>query len=65
LSYEKVFCITKLTIRGKQPVVTLVQEVYHTGVKLTKQAMAAVEEQVDRLPDLQKWFVSIIVNPTE
>jgi hypothetical protein len=54
-----------LTIKGKQPVVTLVQEVYHTGVKLTKQAMAEVEEQINRLPDLQKWFVSIIVNPTE
>ncbi len=54
-----------LTIKGKQPVVTLVQEVYHTGIKLTKQAMAEVEEQINRLPDLQKWFVSIIVNPKE
>jgi Rhodopirellula transposase DDE domain len=54
-----------LTIKGKQPVVTLVQEVYRTGVKLTKQAMAEVEEQINRLPDLQKWFVSIIVNPKE
>jgi hypothetical protein len=52
-----------LIIRGKQPVVTLVQEVYYPGVKLTKQAMAVVEEQVSRLPGLQKWFVSIIVNP--
>jgi Rhodopirellula transposase DDE domain len=54
-----------LTIKGKRPVVTLVEDVYHTGVKLTKQAMAEVEQQINRLPDLQKWFVSIIVNPEE
>lgn len=51
-----------LTIRGKQPVVTLVEKIYHPGVKLTKSAMEKVEEQLERLPDLKKWFVSIPVN---
>jgi Rhodopirellula transposase DDE domain len=65
-SVEAVLGFAKtLTIKGKQPVVTLVEEVYHTGVKLTKQAMADVEAQIDRLPDLRKWFVSIIVNSEE
>jgi GTPase involved in cell partitioning and DNA repair len=54
-----------LITKGKQPVVTLVQEVYHTEVKLTKRAMAEVEEQINRLPDPQKWCVGIIVNPKE
>lgn len=51
-----------LTIRGKQPVVTLVEKIYHTGVKLTKLAMQKVEKQLQRLPELKKWFVSIPVN---
>jgi Rhodopirellula transposase DDE domain len=51
-----------LTFKGKHPVVTFVEKVYQTGVKLTKQEMKKVEEQIIRLPDLKKWFVSIIVN---
>jgi hypothetical protein len=49
-----------LTFKGKQPVVSYVEDIYQTGVKLTKQAMAKVEEQIERLPNLEKWFVSII-----
>lgn len=48
-----------LTFKGKKPVVTLVEKVYHTGVKLTKMAMVEVEKQLQRLPNLQKWFVEI------
>jgi hypothetical protein len=48
-----------LSFKGKHPVVTLVQQVYQTGVKLSKQAMAEVEKQVQRLPSLPKWFVEI------
>jgi hypothetical protein len=40
-------------------VVTLVEQLYHTGVKLTQQAMAQIEEQIYRLPTLTKWFVEI------
>jgi hypothetical protein len=32
---------------------------YQTGVKLTKEAMDAVETQLQRLPSLEKWFVDI------
>lgn len=48
-----------LTFKGKQPTVTLVETVYPTGIKLTQQAMIAVEQQIQRLPNLTKWFVSI------
>jgi hypothetical protein len=51
-----------LRFKGKHPIVTFVEKVYQTGVKLTKQEMKKVEEQIIRLPDLKKWFVSIIVN---
>ncbi len=44
-----------LTFKGKQPVVTLVEKIYHTGVKLTEQAMEQIEEQIYRLPTLKKW----------
>jgi hypothetical protein len=48
-----------LTFKGKNPVVTLVEKTYHTGVKLTQQAMDQIEEQISRLPTLKKWFVEI------
>jgi hypothetical protein len=52
---------------GKHPVVTLVTQIYQTGVKLTQTAMAQVETQIHRLtnskreglPNLEKWFVDI------
>jgi hypothetical protein len=53
-----------LTFKGKQPVVTLVETVYKTGVKLTQQAMAELEKQIQRLPNLPKWFVQISGKPT-
>ena len=58
--------------KGHNPVVTLVTEIYKTGVKLTKQAMAEVESQIQRLTcltaqeeqlNLGKWFVDILYNP--
>jgi len=48
-----------MTWKGKRPVVTLVTKTYPLGVRLTKQAMKAVERQVKRLPKLAKWFVDI------
>jgi hypothetical protein len=48
-----------LPFKEKNPVVTLVDKVYHTGVKLTEVAMAEVEQQIQRLPNLKKWFVEI------
>jgi transposase len=48
-----------LTFKDKHPVVTLVEKVYSTGVKLTHLAMEEVEKHLQRLPNLQKWFVEI------
>lgn len=49
-----------MTWKGRHPVVKLITTIYQTGVKLTKQAMAAVEAQVIRLPQLERWFVDIV-----
>ena len=51
-----------LTFKGKNRVVTLIERVYHTGAKLTESAMAEVEKQIQRLPNLKKWFVEIFGN---
>jgi hypothetical protein len=48
-----------MTWKGKHPAVALVTVTYQTGVKLTKQAMDALETQLQRLPHLDKWFVDI------
>lgn len=48
-----------MTWKGKHPVVSLVTTTYQTGVKLTKEAMDLVENQIQRLPTLKKWFVDI------
>lgn len=51
---------TSMTWKGKHPVVELVTTTYQTGVKLTKKAMRVVETQLERLPQLEKWFVDIV-----
>jgi len=48
-----------MTWKGKQPVVELVTTGYPRGVTLTREAMAAVEAQLTRLPYLERWFVDI------
>ena len=48
-----------MTWKGKHPSLELITKVYHTGVRLTQMAMAALETQVRRLPGLDKWFVQI------
>jgi hypothetical protein len=48
-----------MTWKGQHPVVKLVTQTYQTGVKLTKQAMAEVENQIQRLPELSKWFIDL------
>lgn len=49
-----------MTWKGNHPVVALVTNVYQTGVKLTKEAMDAVETRLQRLPSLKRWFVDIV-----
>ena len=48
-----------MTWKGHRPVVEPVTTSYRRGVRLTSEAMAAVEAQVARLPGLEKWFVDI------
>ncbi len=48
-----------MTWKGRPPLVELVATIYHRGVRLTEEAMAAVEAQLTRLPGLEKWFVDI------
>jgi hypothetical protein len=52
-----------MTWHGVHPVVELVTTTYQTGVKLTKEAMARVEAQLQRLPHLEKWLVDIPYPP--
>ena len=49
-----------MTWKGQHPVVELVTTPYDSGVKLTKEAMNQVEAHLQRLPDLEKWFVDIV-----
>jgi hypothetical protein len=51
-----------MTWKGNHPVVELVQGLYQTGVKLSAKAMAALETQLRRLPNLGKWFIDILVS---
>lgn len=53
-----------LKIKDKNPVVTLVETIYSTGVKVNKLAMAEIETQINRLPNLHKWFVEIFAKRT-
>jgi hypothetical protein len=53
-----------MTYNGIHPVVEIVETTYHTGVKLTQKAMAALEKRFERLPGLEKWFVLIRPLPT-
>ena len=48
-----------MTYNGLHPVVEMVEKTYHTGVKLTQKAIAELENRFDRLPGLEKYFVTI------
>jgi DDE family transposase len=52
-----------MTWKGTHPVVELVTTPYHSGVTLTKKAMAAVEAHLTRLPHLGKYFIDIPAHP--
>jgi len=54
-----------MTWKGRPPVVRSLTSIYHTGIRLTKQAMAEVETHIQRLTGLERWFVDIsCVTPT-
>lgn len=48
-----------MTYNGVRPVVDMIETLYHTGVKLTKQAMAILEHRLERFSGLEKYFVRI------
>jgi hypothetical protein len=48
-----------MTWNGKHPTVKLLTDVYPKGIRLPKKEMLLVEEEVNRLPDLDDWFVDI------
>lgn len=48
-----------MTWKGKSPLVARVSRVYQRGIRLLKHEMAAVEAQIQRRPELGKWFVTI------
>ncbi len=48
-----------MTYNNHSPVVTLIERVYYTGVRLSNTAMTALEARFQRLPGLGKWFVQI------
>jgi hypothetical protein len=51
----------KMTWRGIHPVVELSRKVYQKGISLGKAAMQAVEERLQRHPELPKY--DILINP--
>lgn len=48
-----------MTWNGERPVVQLVEDTYETGVSSTREAMKLYESIIERLPGLEKWFVTI------
>ncbi|KPA10356.1 Rhodopirellula transposase family protein [Candidatus Magnetomorum sp. HK-1] len=59
-STEKVLGMARsMTYNGINPIVTLVEGEYLTGVKLDKAEMVFYEDKIVREPNLEKWFVTI------
>lgn len=48
-----------MTYNGKSPIVNLTKKLYETGVKVGKKAMEKYNEFVERMPSLEKWFLTI------
>ena len=56
-------CASSMTWKGRPPVVKLIDTIYEKGVTLGKKAMRAVEEKIQRLTSLPRWFVTIRPEP--
>jgi len=50
---------SSMTWNGVNPIVKTIANKYELGVKLTKDAMQALEKKLERLPELGKWFIDI------
>jgi hypothetical protein len=55
--------IESMTWRGVHPVVMAATKLYRNGVKLSKEAMTALEQRLNRDPLLGRWFVTIAPKP--
>jgi hypothetical protein len=49
-----------MTYNGIHPIVEVIRDTYHKGVKLTKRAMNKLEKRFKRMLGLEKWFIRII-----
>lgn len=59
-SLEAVYGYAKsMTWKGENPVVKIIENIYETGVKLSKKAMSSLNAGFDRLKGLERWFVTI------
>lgn len=52
-----------MTWNGNHPTVNFVDTIYETGKRLGAAAMRALEERLQRLPGLEKWFVDVAPRP--
>ena len=48
-----------MTYNGRAPFVKLTEKIYKTGVKVAKGAMEKYNEFVERMPSLEKWFLTV------
>jgi hypothetical protein len=48
-----------MTYNKNHPVVKVVNEIYNTGVKVSKKIMKIYEKALNRMAGLEKWFVEI------
>ena len=59
-SRDKIIMLAKsMTWNSNHPIVREIPGTYQTGITLNKQEMAIYESQLERHPDLGKWFVRI------
>ncbi len=48
-----------MTYIGKNPIVKLTEKIYETGVKVGKKVMQKYHQFVERMPTLEKWFLTL------
>jgi hypothetical protein len=48
-----------MTWKGLNPIINLSKKVYQKGISLSKKAMQAIEERLERNPLLPKWDILI------
>ena len=48
-----------MTWHQQHPVITMIHQLYHKGVRLSQKAMTFLERRFERLPGLEKYFVLI------